>query len=274
MVAGGNGIPYRSRSSSRDSVSLCPECGTGLGASEGGDQGATITADESAAVEDIPEETSADEASGFDLKHAAVAVLVVLVPAFGLYVMTGLAFYNPLPAVLLVGLIAFSNLLHQRPRPKAMVSGALFWLAVETSLTPLALDLHVQFCLARGTDRCGASRCCNRWALSRRRSFCRPCPARDRILSSIPTSRRRRVTDPLFAGSFFTPSRRGRSTAARTVRSPRRAVRRSARGRPSRSCSYGLRVSSPSSSSLSAPHTPDTRRQTAPACWSVRAPMG
>jgi hypothetical protein len=120
-----------------------------------GEENSTVAAEDDPAESDTDEKSGVSEESGFDAKHAAKAVLIGLIPAFGLYIMTSVAFYNAIPAILLVGIVGFGYLLYRRPTTKAMFGGASFWLAIESFLTPLALLVYT-FSFASQETQTGA----------------------------------------------------------------------------------------------------------------------
>jgi hypothetical protein len=142
--------------------SYCPECGAELDDTESKEQdnaaevdNEQVETEEDSIEEDFTEEDSIEEESGIDIKHLGKALIIALIPAFGLYVMTSIALFDPIPAVFFVGIAAFGYLLYKRPTTKRMAGGASFWLAIESFLTPLALLIYT-FSFASQETQTGA----------------------------------------------------------------------------------------------------------------------
>lgn len=121
--------------------SYCSKCGSELDLNEANGQDGVGDVSNGQANGNAGESRNARQDS-FDVKHAILAVAIGLIPAFGLYVMTSVALFDPIPAVLLIGIVVFGYLLYRQPTIKAMFGGASFWLAVESFLTPLALLVY------------------------------------------------------------------------------------------------------------------------------------
>jgi hypothetical protein len=134
--------------------SYCPECGAKIESAESKEHDEDIE-DENEYTDIDTEESAQNEESSFDIKHAVIAVAIGFIPALGLYIMTSVAFFDPIPAVLLVGIVLFGYLLYRRPTAKSMVGGASFWLAIESFLTPLALLIYT-FSFAAQETQTGA----------------------------------------------------------------------------------------------------------------------
>jgi hypothetical protein len=137
--------------------SYCPECGAELDdtKSEEQDNAAEVDNEQVETEEDSIEEDSIEEESGVDIKHIGKALVIALIPAFGLYVMTSIALFDPIPAVLFAGIAVFGYLLYKRPTAKRMAGGASFYLAIESFLTPLALLIYT-FSFASQETQTGA----------------------------------------------------------------------------------------------------------------------
>jgi hypothetical protein len=131
--------------------SYCPECGGKIDVDEDG----ALDAGNEQIEAETEQESVQDEESSFDVKHAVIAGVIGFIPALGLYVMTSIAFYDPIPAVLLIGVVVFGYLLYKRPTAKTMFGGASFWLAIESFLTPLALLIYT-FSFASQETQTGA----------------------------------------------------------------------------------------------------------------------
>ena len=134
--------------------SYCPECGAEIDSTDPEEQDSTVAAEEEPAEAETDEKSGLDE-TGFDIKNAVIAALIGIIPAFGLYAMTSIAFFDPIPAIFLIGIVVFGYLLYRRPTVKAMFGGASFWLAIESFLTPLALLIYT-FSFASQETQTGA----------------------------------------------------------------------------------------------------------------------
>lgn len=113
----------------------CEACGASIESSESQSSQDSGPTENASAEQDIETATRPD---GFTAAHALKAGGFALIPAFGAYMLVSVAAYDPIPAVLFIGIPVFAYLIYRRPGTKSMASGMFFWLSVESFLAPIA----------------------------------------------------------------------------------------------------------------------------------------
>jgi hypothetical protein len=92
--------------------------------------------------EPLPDDASlVDRIKNVEWGYAVLAGVVAILPAFGAYVLIGIATDVVTFTIFPIGLVLFGYLLYQRPTPKTMLGGMSFWLAIEFFLAPVAMLL-------------------------------------------------------------------------------------------------------------------------------------
>jgi len=128
-----------------EQASFCESCGSELQTSNTTQEyntGEPATSTDSEPVTD----------DGIDWKHAGVATLIALIPAFGVYMLISIATYSVSGLAFFVALPLFGYLLYQRPTGKAMLGGMCFWLAVEAFLSPVVMLFYTATYSAQETS--------------------------------------------------------------------------------------------------------------------------
>lgn len=123
-------------------AAFCSECGEELqtGTASGTDEPETADPDTSEEWNDEDLEAKDD---GIDWKHAGIAALFGLVPAFIAYMMVTLATGgDPVGIVFLLAIPVFAYLLYSRTTPKQMAGGTCYYLAIEFLLSPFVFLLY------------------------------------------------------------------------------------------------------------------------------------
>jgi len=134
-------------------MAYCPECGTEVeeGQSYCEECGTALDTEDSVIKETGEAETSTDdetttktddENDNIDWKQVGLAAIIGFLPALGAYIGISIAFFDPVPSVLLITWPVFGYLLYQRKNTKGMIGGASYWLAIEALLTPLVLLIY------------------------------------------------------------------------------------------------------------------------------------
>lgn len=142
-----------------NNAAYCEACGSALDEASNESGGSQIENPGEETTHSDEEEQSRLE--GINWRHAAAAVVISLIPAFGAYMMISVSTDTANGFIFFLAIPVLGYLLYRRPTTKAMFGGMFYWLSIEAFLLPVMFLLFtVVFATqetASGAEQAGAA---------------------------------------------------------------------------------------------------------------------